>query len=338
MLSYSTNKILSIIKGKYNRQSVFSISNYFLKSFSILKYLLLTILSYLSVLITFSHSFTRIITVIISKIVGFIISIPVPYYLRAIVYNIYIKIYKVNKNDIKNKNLYSYRSINDFFIREIDISRRKLDNQAKYVSPCDGTILSTSIINKNDLIIVKNKVYNLDNFLFGGLGLEYDCLEKSKCKNKRYAQVTIYLSPADYHRFHSPADLVVTDRIHIAGNLCPVMPSFVDRYPDTFLTNERVTLKCMLNNQSEKDFFITYVAAFNVGSIYLNHDGFNNYEHKKIEEHVVYNNDSKYNIRKFEEMGYFKFGSTIVMILPLEENESINLVPGRKIFLGEKIL
>lgn len=52
----------------------------------------------------------------------------------------------------------------------------------------------------------------------------------------------LYLSPGDYHRFHSPAHFESFSRTHIAGNLDPVKPSYVNKFKDVFKNNERVNV------------------------------------------------------------------------------------------------
>jgi phosphatidylserine decarboxylase len=59
--------------------------------------------------------------------------------------------------------------------------------------------------------------------------------------NKLFYAV-IYLSPGDYHRFHSPALHTALTRRHIAGYLSPVKPSYVKKHKDVFKANERVNV------------------------------------------------------------------------------------------------
>ena len=49
---------------------------------------------------------------------------------------------------------------------------------------------------------------------------------KKNPANKLY-QCVFYLSPGDYHRFHSPADMIVEIRNHIVGYLLPVKESYI---------------------------------------------------------------------------------------------------------------
>lgn len=289
-------------------------------------------------------------TIKASKIAGTMFNTKLPEFLRPIICKLYINAFKVNEDDILNKDFKSYKSLNEFFIRKLDLSRRPFDSHAKLVSPCDGKVLSfTKVINNSQMIVVKNRKYSLSKFLFGKYDTS-DMIDSPKSHDQLY-QLTIYLSPADYHRYHSPADLKITDRIYIPGSLNPVKPSYVSKHPDTFIENERVTLKCNMK-QTGDPLYITYVGALNVGSIHLNYDNFSNCNHKVVGEHVKYESttddkfinedkaDSKTDARMMDEMGHFKFGSTIVMVFPLKEGEMISdlIKPGQSIKLGSKIL
>lgn len=333
-------------------------------------------------------------SITMSKFFGRIGNKKLPDWIKPILFKTYIFIYNVNMDEVYEKDLKKYNTINEFFIRKLDMSKRKFDENAKYVSPCDGKILSVSKVEDNDLIIVKNVRYILNEFLFGNvknLSLIKEMVEnKSKKEGKKdYYQITIYLSPKDYHRFHSPCNLSVKERVYIPGSLFPVKPSFVNKHPYTFLENERVTLKCT-KSDNQDNFFITFVGALNVGSIFINYDRFSNDLHLLSSNHEIYisdnlddkskleqydllsylkksvfnqfdsfefeyedeinkeminirntkNNGNGILINKFEEIGHFRFGSTIVLVVPIGKDEKIsdNIIPNNQIMLGEKLI
>ncbi len=142
-------------------------------------------------------------------------------------------------------------------------------------SPCDGTIFSISEIKDiNDLTIVKDHKYNIEEFLFGANKLPEDVerIQKEIKDNKLVYQITIYLSPGDCHRFFSPGDICANKRIYNPGYLEPVKPSYIKKNPHVFKTNERVTLQCKWEKNQEDFLYITFVGAMNVGSIKLNFD------------------------------------------------------------------
>jgi phosphatidylserine decarboxylase precursor len=142
-------------------------------------------------------------------------------------------------------------------------------------SPCDGRVLTISEVkNLKDLIIVKDVKYTLGEFLFGKFREAFPALsENIYNQEKKFYQITIYLSPGDCHRYYSPNNIQVSDRVYIPGFLEPVRPSYLDKHPMVFQTNERVTLKCT-QEASDDLLFITYVGALNVGSISLSFDDF----------------------------------------------------------------
>lgn len=93
---------------------------------------------------------------------------------------------------------------------------------------------------------VKGRSYRLDEFMCGVIGDETDptskrdkirlnkvnpgvlgLLEKVHARGNKLCYMVIYLSPGDYHRFHSPAIHTAEYRRHVVGYLSPVKPSYV---------------------------------------------------------------------------------------------------------------
>ena len=97
-------------------------------------------------------------------------------------------------------------------------------------------------------------------------------LKKVKERGNQLFYMVIYLSPADYHRFHSPAIHTAEYRRHIAGYLAPVYPKYVNKHRDTFKANERVNIFGKWRPNNQDFFFLSYVGALNVGSICLDFD------------------------------------------------------------------
>ena len=113
----------------------------------------------------------------------------------------------------------------------------------------------------------------MDEFLFGdqddSLKLFQDISRKVDSKGNSLKFILFYLSPADYHRYHSPALWSTNFRRHIAGKLHPVKPSYVANHPNVFKENERVSL---CGDWANGFFSTTFIGATNVGSIALNFD------------------------------------------------------------------
>lgn len=145
----------------------------------------------------------------------------------------------------------------------------------------------------------------------------------------------VYLAPGDYHRFHSPTAWVAESRRHFAGELYSVSPYLVKMLPGLFTLNERVVL---LGRWRYGFFSFVPVGATNVGSIVINFDkelrtnslltdtaadkaaedaaqrgegysGFAEASYKAASPVLA-----GHAVRRGEEMGGFKLGSTIVLV------------------------
>ncbi|KAK5631169.1 hypothetical protein RRF57_006884 [Xylaria bambusicola] len=145
----------------------------------------------------------------------------------------------------------------------------------------------------------------------------------------------IYLAPGDYHRFHSPANWVVERRRHFAGELYSVSPYLQRTLPGLFTLNERIVL---LGRWRWGFFSYIPVGATNVGSITVNFDKelrtnsllTDTAADRAAEEasargepysgfaEATYSNASAvlggHALRRGEEMGGFRLGSTIVLV------------------------
>ncbi|EXJ94897.1 phosphatidylserine decarboxylase [Capronia coronata CBS 617.96] len=157
----------------------------------------------------------------------------------------------------------------------------------------------------------------------------------SPSTDKKLYYCVVYLAPGDYHRFHSPVSWVCTARRHFAGELYSVSPYVQRMLPGLFTLNERVVL---LGRWKYGFFSYIPVGATNVGSIVINFD-------KELRTNslttdteadrqaaaaaergepyagfseATYANASKilggHALRRGEEMGGFKLGSSIVLV------------------------
>ena len=164
-------------------------------------------------------------------------------------------------------------------------------------------------------------------------------------KNTELYFAVIYLSPGDYHHYHSPVDWVCKKRRHFPGDLFSVSPYFQRNFPNLFVLNERVAL---LGYWKYGFFSMTPVGATNVGSIKLSFDQelVTNVKRKRnLDPHicyeVTYSNASRIlggiPLIKGEEMGGFELGSTVVLCFEAPKNFKFNVNAGDKIKMGEKL-
>lgn len=234
------------------------------------------------------------ITRVVSRITGYICKIYVPVCLRALMYGSFSRFYGVNMQEAEVERYDHYACFTDFFTRKLKKGARVISNPNdiySMCSPCDGRVMSVGDVSRNDSTIecVKGRSYRLDEFMCGVIGDENDqtstheklrnkkvnsgvagLLEKVHARGNKLCYMVIYLSPGDYHRFHSPAIHTADYRRHVVGYLAPVKPDYIKKHPDTFAKNERVNI---YGEWREKNFFfLSYVGALNVGSICLDFD------------------------------------------------------------------
>ena len=99
------------------------------------------------------------------------------------------------------------------------------------VAPADSKVLSIAEVKDDSVFLVKNRTYGFSELITGKrqISTNEELVNRMKTnKDNKLYSVVFYLSPGDYHRYHSPADLVIKQRIHIAGYLVPVKTSYVE--------------------------------------------------------------------------------------------------------------
>ncbi|CAI2368915.1 unnamed protein product [Moneuplotes crassus] len=212
----------------------------------------------------------------ISRITGKFANLRVPKFILVPLLKIYCAIYGVNLEEPEIHRLRDFSSFNAFFTRKLKKGIRLIENpddQDSVCSPCDGTVYNFGTCEKDTFVVVKNTPYRMDEFLFGdqpdSTRRFENISEKVKQRGNSLKFVLFYLSPADYHRYHSAAMWTTNFRRHIAGRLMPVKPAYVANHPNVFKENERVSL---CGEWANGFFSTTFIGALNVGSIAINFD------------------------------------------------------------------
>lgn len=217
----------------------------------------------------------------------------------------YSNIYGINLKEV-SKSAEQFTSLHDFFIRQLKNDVRPIDQTANmFASPVDAKIEAFGQIVDGMTYTVKNKPYSLADLL------------GSEAQAKRYENgqyIVFYLSPADYHRIHSPIDGEVTRQYVLGQKSYPVNQMGL-QYGKKPLSHNYRMISEIEYDQSHSVAFIKVGATF-VNSIKLT--------------------NITTNWRKGEEIGYFAFGSTVVMLF--EEGAigfNSNVAYGQMIKMGE---
>ena len=198
----------------------------------------------------------------------------------------FLKNYQIEIDDYPRKSHLDYKHFNDFFTREIDPSKRPIDdNHNSLISPVDGKIVEFGKIEEGRLFQIKGMHYKL-----------YGLLDGNETLTKNYengSYISIYLAPYNYHRVHAPikGDLKLANMV--PGEMHRVDQNALSNIENLYIKNQRLITEF---NDSLSDCIMIMVAARNVASM----------THKEINQ----------NYAKGDEIGRFNLGSTVVVLLP----------------------
>ncbi len=237
-------------------------------------------------------------------------SIPAPM-LRAMI-RAYARHYGLDLDEMAEP-IESYQTFAEFFTRRLRPGARPVDRSpGVVVSPVDGTIQSVGRLEDGRFDQVKGHGYSLETFLGGA--------EEAAAYREGWYTV-IYLSPADYHRIHSPLDGAVISWTHIPGTLCSVQPFFSNLVAGLLVSNERVLshMDTPLGSVA-----VGMVGACGVGRIRLAYDAVEtNVEWGARRQDEIM--DPPVPMKKGDELGLFDLGSTVVLVM---NNPDLRPVPG----------
>lgn len=205
----------------------------------------------------------------------------------------------------------TYKTFNAFFTRKLKSEARPLDlADDSLISPCDGTISQLGKIEHHSLFQAKGKYFNLKALL------AEDQEKTDLFKNGHF--LTAYLSPRDYHRVHMPADGRLMKMVYVPGELFSVNPSSVKNIDNLFARNERVI--CYFQTPKNGCMAVIFVGAMLVASIVTQWHG--PVAPALLKEVYEWDySDQNHYFKKGDEIGYFQFGSTILLLT--EEDQVI---------------
>lgn len=217
----------------------------------------------------------------------------------------YSNIYGINLTEV-SKSPEQFSSLHDFFVRELKEDVRLIDKSPTiFASPVDAKIEAFGPILEEMTFTVKNKPYSLVDLL----GNE---TQAKRYENGQY--IVFYLSPADYHRIHSPIDGVIARQYVLGQKSYPVNQMGLQYGKKPLSHNYRMISEIEYDNSH-------MVAFIKVGATFVNS--------------IKLTNQST-NWQKGEEVGYFAFGSTVVMLFEegaIEFNDRVER--GSMIKVGE---
>lgn len=217
----------------------------------------------------------------------------------------FIKRYGVDMSEAAESDPTAYSSFNAFFTRALKPGIRPIavgDNT--FVSPVDGAISQLGQVSGGRVFQAKGQSFSLVELLGGDTG-RAEAFSEGEFS-------TVYLSPKDYHRIHMPMAGTLREMIYVPGKLFSVNPVTVENVPNLFARNERVV--CIFDTAAGP-MALVLVGAMIVGSVETPWAGVVAPNNSGVKA-ITYEGESAISFAKGEEMGRFRLGSTVVMVMP----------------------
>ncbi len=197
----------------------------------------------------------------------------------------------------------AFPSFDAFFTRRLREGARPVDRtEGVLVSPSDSRLAAIGRV-PADLRLeqVKGETYAIEALL--------GSREAAATFSGGHA-ATLYLSPAMYHRVHSPVDGRIVGWRYLPGRLFPVNGIGVRSVPGLFARNERVVVR--VETPAHGEVAVVLVGAANVGRISLAFaDLLTNRGHAPGD----FRPGSPIPVRRGDELGAFHLGSTVVLLV-----------------------
>lgn len=217
-----------------------------------------------------------------------------------------------------------FESLKDCFTRALKPGRRPIDpDPAVMVSPCDGIVGESGVIEEGKLYQAKGFPYAIED-LFGSV--------EAARPYREGCYVTLRLTSAMYHRFHAPEEGRIRHVTYLSGDAWNVNPIALRRVERLFCRNERAAVH--FEGVGGHPFALVAVAAVLVASIRLH--GLNVLLHLKWRGPNEIPCDLP--VRRGEELGWFEHGSTIILFAPAGFKLHGSVGTGRRVRMGEVLV
>lgn len=236
-----------------------------------------------------------------------------------------IRHYRVDMSEAEQQDPAAYPSFNAFFTRALRPGVRPLA-EGMLVSPADGAVSQIGAIRGGSLLQAKGREFGLLELLAG-----------DRHKSEAFTDglfATVYLSPRDYHRVHTPFAGALESMVFVPGELFSVSEATAQLVPGLFARNERVI--CHFET-ALGPMAVILVGAIFVGSVETVWHGEVRGQRGQPTK-WVYREGERRQFAAGDEIGRFNMGSTVIVLLPHGAAAwDSGVVPGARVRLGQAI-
>lgn len=212
--------------------------------------------------------------------------------------------YNVNMEEAADPEPFNYKNFNAFFTRELNAAARPIIEGADTIAcPADGAISQVGTIDSGRIFQAKGQTYSLVELLGGDEAIA------KPFQNGQFA--TVYLSPKDYHRVHMPLTGKLKSMTYVPGDLFSVNTTTAENVPRLFSRNERAV--CIFETDAGP-MAVILVGAMIVAGIETVWAGQVAPIKREIRTQHYLSKQKAIKLKKGEEMGRFKLGSTAIVL------------------------
>ena len=253
-----------------------------------------------------------------SRAFGAVSNVQLPSVLQRLVNRGFVSLARINRSEAA-LDIDDYPSLEALFTRELKPGSRTIA-QADVVSPVDGKLSFSGRIHRGMLLQAKGHDYQVDK-LIGTTACD-DWIQDA------YA-FTIYLSPSNYHRIHSPMKGCITHMSYAPGRLLPVNRLGYGISDDLLPANERLT--SFISSASGRRAALVKVGATCVGRISVVYSEC--VTNRGIRRHPLFCEVlPHYEVDAGSPLGCFELGSTVVLLV-----ESDGFEPNADLDVGDAV-
>ena len=261
---------------------------------------------------------------LISKLAGRFASSTTPWIKDALIRR-FVKAFDVDMSQAARR-IEEFESFNDFFTRELKDGARPVADASQFiVCPADGAISQIGAIKDGQIFQAKGRSYSV-TALLGGDEAKAQLFEKGEF-------ATIYLSPRDYHRVHSPAQGSLQSTAYVPGDLFSVNQETAGGVDALFARNER--LVCHFSGEVGPFASVMVGAMIVAGIDTVWPNRFATHASSVVREDFA---SQSVELAAGAEMGRFYLGSTVILLFaPGQVRWLDGMQAGRAVRMGEAL-